>query len=109
MQQMNSEEQLTEDEFRSVALDALDELPVQFVEKMNTVAVVINTDHENRNLMGVFDPRGGMRRIVLFKDTISRVGGTPEGIRREIRKTVLHEVGHYFGLNERQLRELGYG
>jgi predicted Zn-dependent protease with MMP-like domain len=33
----------------------------------------------------------------------------PDELRREIRITVLHEVGHYFGLDERRIEELGYG
>lgn len=106
---MLSNGHLSEEEFEAVARSALDEIPQQFVARMNDVAIVIIDRDANPNLMGVFDPRGGMRRIVLFKDTIERVGQTPEGIRQQIRKTVLHEVGHYFGMNERQLRELGYG
>ena len=33
----------------------------------------------------------------------------PKELRREIRITVLHELGHYFGLDEQRIRELGYG
>lgn len=106
---MDNLEPLTEEDFKSTARDALDELPTEFAQKMQDVAVVLNSDDENRDLMGIYDPRGGMRRIVLFKDTIERVGKTEKGIRREIRKTVLHEVGHHFGLSESKLRELGYG
>ena len=42
-----------------------------------------------------------MRRIVIYREANPTV--------EEIRKTVLHEVGHFFGLDERRLRELGYG
>jgi predicted Zn-dependent protease with MMP-like domain len=41
----------------------------------------------------------------------SRHGGTiePGKLRDEIRRTILHEYGHHVGLNERELRDLGYG
>jgi predicted Zn-dependent protease with MMP-like domain len=51
--------------------------------------------------MGIYDPVGGVKRIVIFRDA--------NPTRAEIRKTVLHEVGHLFGLDEERLRELGYG
>lgn len=102
-------EPLSDEEFDEVAREALDEIPELFAKYMKEVAVVVNTGNENRNLLGVYDPRGGIRRIVIFKDTIERVGTTRDGIRDEIRRTVLHEVGHHFGMSERKLRELGYG
>ncbi len=100
---------LEDEEFVQIARDALDELPDEIEEKMGGVAVVIDSGSRNRNLMGVYDPRGGMKRIVLFKDTIERVGRNQEGVCREIRKTVLHEIGHHFGMSEKKLRDLGYG
>jgi predicted Zn-dependent protease with MMP-like domain len=63
------------------------------------VAIVIEDRHPD-GLMGIYDPTGGVQRIVIFR----RANPT----REEIRKTVLHEVGHFFGLDEDRLRELGY-
>ena len=51
--------------------------------------------------MGIYDPTGGMQRIVIFRDA------NPS--REEVRKTVWHEIGHYFGMDEEGLRRLGYG
>lgn len=48
-------------------------------------------------------------RIIIYQRNIERVCRTRERIIRQIRRTVLHEVGHHFGLDEHQLRELGYG
>ena len=51
--------------------------------------------------MGIYDPTGGLQRIIVFRDA------NPDA--EEVRKTVLHEIGHYLGLDEDQLHELGYG
>jgi len=47
-------------------------------------------------------------RIVIYQQNIERICRTREQMVDQIRRTVLHEVGHHFGLNERQLRELGF-
>ena len=48
-------------------------------------------------------------RIVIYQNNIERICRTRARMVRQIRRTVLHEVGHHFGLDEDQLRELGYG
>ena len=47
--------------------------------------------------------------IYLFQDDIEQVCSSPEQLSHEIRKTVLHEIGHHFGLDETDLERLGYG
>lgn len=47
--------------------------------------------------------------IFLFQEDLELVSDTPEQLQEEIRTTVLHEVGHHFGLDEDQLDALGYG
>ena len=46
--------------------------------------------------------------ITIFKGPHERVSFSQEDLTERIRVTVLHEVGHYFGMNEQQLREAGY-
>jgi len=48
-------------------------------------------------------------RVLIFQDNLERACRTAEQLKIEIRKTVLHEVGHHFGLNEDDLKRLGYG
>ena len=45
-------------------------------------------------------------RIELYQENIERVAGTPEEVKHQVRLTLRHEIGHYFGLTERELREL---
>ncbi|MGC4034003.1 MAG: metallopeptidase family protein [Tepidisphaeraceae bacterium] len=47
--------------------------------------------------------------IYLFQDDLEEVCDTLDQLRREIRTTVLHEIGHHFGMDEDQLDALGYG
>lgn len=47
-------------------------------------------------------------RILIFRDTLCEMCESWDELVEEIRITVLHEIGHYFGLDEEQLGELGY-
>jgi predicted Zn-dependent protease with MMP-like domain len=91
---------VTDEEVVSAARNALDELPPAFAERLEGVAVVVEDSHPE-GLMGIYDPVGGLERIVVFRDA----NPTAE----EVRRTVLHEVGHHFGMDEDALDRLGYG
>jgi predicted Zn-dependent protease with MMP-like domain len=91
---------LTEEECMAAAQEALDELPAWVSERLGEVAVIVEDSHPD-HLMGIYDPVGGVQRIVIFRET------NPSA--EEVRRTVWHEVGHYFGMNEEQLRRAGYG
>ena len=91
---------LTDDEVRAAVQEALDSLPDEFASQLGELAVVVEDRHPD-GLMGIYDPIGGLERIVIFRDANPNV--------EEVRRTVLHEIGHYFGMDEAQLRTLGYG
>jgi predicted Zn-dependent protease with MMP-like domain len=91
---------LSEERCRTAAEAAIAELPDEFIERMGDVAVIVEDSHPE-GLMGIYDPVGGIERIVIFRDA------NPD--EEEVRKTVLHEVGHYFGMDEEALRRAGYG
>jgi predicted Zn-dependent protease with MMP-like domain len=90
---------LTDAECRAAARDALASLPPELAERLGDVAVIVEDSHPD-GLMGIYDPVGGVQRIVIFRDANPDV--------EEVRRTVLHEVGHYFGMDEAGLEELGY-
>ncbi|MGH2986446.1 MAG: metallopeptidase family protein [Solirubrobacterales bacterium] len=79
---------------------AIDSLPQWVRDRLGEVAVIVEESHPD-GLMGIYDPVGGLQRIVVFRDANPNT--------EEVRKTVLHEVGHYLGMNEEQLHGLGYG
>ena len=69
-------------------------------EQLEGVAVIVEDSHPE-GIMGIYDPSGGLQRIVIFRDANPNV--------EEVRRTVLHEVGHHFGMDEEKVRDLGYG
>jgi predicted Zn-dependent protease with MMP-like domain len=91
---------LTEDECREAVIEALDALPEWVRQRLGEVAVIVEDSHPD-GLMGIYDPRGGLPRIVVFRDSNPNV--------EEVRRTVLHEIGHHFGMDEGGLRKAGYG
>ncbi len=91
---------MTEAEVRDAAIEALDSLPDWARARMGDVALIVEDSHPE-GIMGVYDPIGGVKRIVIFRDANPNAD--------EVRRTVLHEVGHYFGMGEDHLAELGYG
>ena len=48
-------------------------------------------------------------RILIFRGPLERDFPEPEDLRREVTRTVIHEVAHHFGIGEERLRELGWG
>lgn len=91
---------LTEEEVRVAAEAALDEIPDELAARIGDVAVVVEEAHPE-GLMGIYDPVGGIERVVVFREANPTV--------EEVRKTVLHEIGHFFGMDEDGLGEVGYG
>ena len=91
---------LSEDECRTAATEALDALPEWVRKRLGEVAVIVEDSHPD-GLMGIYDPVGGLQRIVIFRDA------NPDA--QEVRRTVWHEVGHYLGMGESELERLGYG
>jgi predicted Zn-dependent protease with MMP-like domain len=92
--------ELSDEQTREAVLEALESLPPPIAEQLGEVAILIEDSHPD-GLMGIYDPVGGLQRIVIFRD------GNPNV--EEVKRTVLHEVGHHFGLDEERIRELGYG
>jgi predicted Zn-dependent protease with MMP-like domain len=54
----------------------------------------------------VFDLPRSPNRIVLYQKNIEAICSSEAEIRREVRQTVLHELGHYFGMSEAQLKDV---
>jgi predicted Zn-dependent protease with MMP-like domain len=89
-----------EAETRAAVAQALDELPAWVRSELGEVAVIVEDSHPD-GIMGIYDPVGGLQRIVIFRDANPNAD--------EVKRTVLHEVGHHFGMREDDIRELGYG
>ncbi len=98
---------------------ALDELPPHLAAALTNVAVVVEAENpEDPDLFGLYHgiplpERGDMAgmppdTISIYRIPLEESFPDPEELRDEIRVTVLHELAHYFGLDEDRLAELGY-
>jgi predicted Zn-dependent protease with MMP-like domain len=98
---------------------ALDSLPPRIAAALDNVAVVIEDAHpDDPDLYGLYEgtplpERGDMAgalpdTITVFRLPLQEDFDDPRELENEIRITVLHELGHYFGLDEDRLAELGY-
>ena len=114
--------------FEQLVEEALAGLPARFTRRLENVSVIVEDwaspeqlaraglDDPHR-LLGLYEgiplterPRGYFGvlpdRISIFRIPIEEMSGSDEGIRDQVRKTVMHELGHYFGMDERRLRDL---
>jgi predicted Zn-dependent protease with MMP-like domain len=98
-------------EFAQHVRAALDSLPPELAAKLENVAVVIEDQNaEEPDLFGLFQEEPYMpAKISIYRVPLEAdFGDDPVLLEREIRITVLHELAHYFGLDEDRLGELGY-
>jgi len=107
------------DEFEKLVEEALAEIPRSFRKLIDNVAVLVEEESpEGRRLLGLYHGVPYQYRspavygnispdvIVIYKRPIEEISRTPEEIKQQVKLTVLHEVGHYFGLNESELRDI---
>ena len=121
---------LTESEFEELVKVAVNSLPEKFKKKMENIIVVIEElpSAELLTEMGISSPyhllglyrgipytkRGIWYRnvmpdkIIIFKKPIEVRCKNKEDIKESVRKVVIHEIGHYFGLGESELRNANY-
>ena len=116
-------------EFENLVVDALSLLPQGILDLMDNVAVVVAYRPTSEQLAGVGlcsgDALFGLYvgvpktkrganygqvvpdKILIFQQPIERACRTHAQIREQVRRTVLHEIGHHFGLDEAELRSAG--
>jgi predicted Zn-dependent protease with MMP-like domain len=90
---------------------ALDVLPPELARRLENVAVVVEDEHPNEpDLFGLFEQDEYMpAKVTIYRLPLVETFDDPEELEQEIRITVLHELAHYFGIDEERLDELGYG
>ena len=90
---------------------ALNSLPPQIARALRNVAVVVaERDPDDPDLLGLWEADEFMPdKITIFRRPLLEAFPDPAELEREIRITVLHELAHYFGIDEDRLEELGYG
>jgi predicted Zn-dependent protease with MMP-like domain len=111
---------VTDERFEELASEALESLPTSLSSQMDNVAIIVEDEAEGRSLFGLYEgvplTRRGLRsysgvmpdRITLFQKTICSRCDSEDDVRAQIRKTVIHEVAHHFGISDPRLEELGW-
>jgi predicted Zn-dependent protease with MMP-like domain len=96
--------------FEEIVSRALDSLPAEIAGYMENVAVVVEDENpEDPDIFGLFSEDPYMpAQITIYRLPLEETFSDPVALEDEIRITVLHEIGHYFGMDERQIAELGY-
>ena len=104
--------------FEDMVADALDTLPPALARMMRNVVVVVE-DGTDPHLLGLYEGIPLTERmsdysavlpdkITIFRLAICAVCDTEADVVGEVRATVVHEVGHHFGIDDERLHELGW-
>ena len=123
---------LTDEEFESAVQDAIDSIPDEFLDELENVAIMLADEPEEEDfegdglytedgdLLGLYDGIAITERgddygfgdypdaITIFKGPHERLGLSRADTLEEIRRTVVHEIAHYFGMDEDQVDDMGY-
>jgi predicted Zn-dependent protease with MMP-like domain len=97
-------------EFEEHVRRALDSLPRRLAVALENVAVVVEEhDPDDPELFGLWESHEFLPdKITIYRKPLVQAFSDPEELEEEIRVTVLHELAHYFGIDEGRLEELGY-
>ncbi len=120
--------ELTDEQFDTLITKAMDELPQEYITGLDNVAIVMADDptqeqkvkmklRENTVLLGLYEgipltQRGAgytfvlPDKITLFKHSILRVVRNDEELFEQIKRTLWHEIAHYYGLNHDHMHSL---
>jgi len=121
---------MLQERFERLVAEALDSLPAEIAAQMENVEVVVELYPTRRQLAAGRVPPGqtlfglyeGVPRtertthyamvlpdkITVFQGPIEAYCQTDEAIREQVRRTVVHEIAHHFGIGDRDLRRMGY-
>lgn len=120
------------DTFERVVQEVLSSLPRKFSSRIENLHIVVDDSPSATTLQKVGVRKGGMLlglyegvpltrrgvdygiapvlpdRITLFRANLEAISRTTEELKQNIRDTLIHELGHYYGMSEKQIREAGY-
>jgi predicted Zn-dependent protease with MMP-like domain len=121
---------VSEEEFQHYIEKALESIPETFRDKMDNIAFIVEpypSDNDlerlgiksRRQLLGLYSgipythrDTGYMGslpdRIILFQKNIESLCRTERDLVEKIREVIIHEVAHYFGMNDEEIRQAGY-
>jgi predicted Zn-dependent protease with MMP-like domain len=117
------------DRFERLVAEAIDSLPAPFAARLQNVEIVIEAWPSRRQLRDTDTPAGdtllglyegvpltergggyGMvlpDKITIFQGPIEQLSSTDQEVQAQVRHTVVHEIAHFFGISDEQLRRMG--
>ena len=123
--------ELTDETFDRLISQAMDELPQEYIKGLNNVAILYADDpdeyqiqksglREGNILLGLYEgipltKRGGNYtfvlpdKITLFKHSMMMVAHDPRQLYEQIKRTLWHEIAHYYGLDHERIHDLERG
>lgn len=123
--------QLTDQEFDNLITRAMDELPQEYIRDMKNVAIVMQDEptleqrvqlklQHNSLLLGLYEgvPRtlqtgneAGLLpgKITLFKNHLLAMARNEQALFEQIKRTLWHEIAHYYGLDHGRIHKLEQG
>ena len=121
---------MDDQEFQAIVEEAIREIPEEFREKIENIDILIEDYPDPETLRSMKVSKNGLLglytgiphpkrspffygntlpdRIYLFKKNLEAFCHSREELKDQIQRTVLHELGHYFGISDKRLRELGF-
>ena len=113
---------MSRERFEELVGEALDEVPVELLNVMNNVVILVEDapPDGSDDLLGLYEghaltDRGwdyaGVLpdRITIYRRPILRICDTDDDVIDEVAVTVVHEIAHHFGIDDQRLHELGWG
>ncbi|WP_157156488.1 MULTISPECIES: metallopeptidase family protein [unclassified Diaminobutyricimonas] len=113
--------ELDAEEFEALVVDELDLLPDDMVDGLDNVVFVVEDRPEDGSLdlLGLYDgvavtERGQYGfgelpdRIILFREPLLDISADLDELRDQIHVTLVHEIAHYYGIDDQHLHELGW-
>lgn len=114
--------ELSAEEFEQLVIDELDLLPDDMVDGLDNIVFVTEDRPEDGSLdlLGLYDgvaltERGQYGfgelpdRIVLYREPLLAICDTLDELKDQIHITLVHEIAHFYGIDDHQLHELGWG
>lgn len=112
---------ISDAEFEELVEQAIEAIPAELAEGVENCAFIVEREPPKNQpgLLGLYVGQPLTERaeyagalpdtITIYQGPLMRHFPDPERLREEVYRTVVHEVGHYFGIEEEELHELGWG
>jgi len=110
---------ISKEKFEEIVYKKLNSLPEEIKKKLENIEFFVEEEAPNYSILGLYHGIPFPRRknpgyslvlpdrIILYKKNIEKGCSNEDEIEKKIEKVLLHEIGHYLGLNEYQLRKMG--